>query len=152
MADYVLNEWVWGDLRGENGVEKQGETFKLLCVMLEKADRLVVVKGSAFDKKAWDLCGADDVLLRKMGAFYRGNFRFNSGACIELNQAGLGGLPDVLADVEARDRYLVQSLRAVAGSILISTDRYLLAVVNRNGMNCQHRDEFVPVYLREAVV
>lgn len=140
MASYVINEWLWSDLRGDNGEVKRAETFGLLIRFGSSSHQIVIAVGSAFETKSWALCkSAPDV-----GRMFMLTIRLNSERCHLLYQDSWAPFPEELASkVKPADRYLVQTCLAVPGSTLITTDQPLLEALITYGIPCLHRNEFM---------
>lgn len=144
MADFVINEWFWSDLSGSNGMPRQRETFQVIETFPRLDHRIIVLKASPFDQKAWNLCkNTNPMIVQRIAGAYVKNIR-QSDRCIILTPEVLAPLPEELASaIKADDHYLVQAQRAVPGSILVTTDIPLRDVVAKTGLPCQSRDEFL---------
>jgi hypothetical protein len=148
MADFVFNEWLWADLTGENGQDRQRETFRLLETILQTEDRLVVVRGSSFFEKAKLLWKHTDPLRRRLARHFTYQFLYNSGKCLLLDEDKLAPLSaDVAAAIKDDDHYLVRALLTSKGEIIVTTDGDLIRALEDHGVSCRHRDEFVSEYL-----
>ena len=150
MADLILNEWVWADALGENGIELQKQTFRLLERLASRLDRIVVVRGSSFHQKAWKLCIASSRPSLEMAKFFKLNFLYNSRNCLILDEQSLPPFPSNLGGVNPDDHYLVQAQLAVPGSLIVTTDAPLKTALDGHGIPCELRDAFVNRYLSEG--
>lgn len=148
MAVFVINEWLWADSSGENGPEAQIETLKLLTKLAKSQHQIVVVEGSPFDQKAFQLCkSTKPMILQVIGREYMARVRLNLDRCVILKPQDMVALPAALASaVKADDHYLVQSLLSVHGSVLVTTDGDLREAVAREGWSCLSREEFLATY------
>jgi|SRR5579864_3892077 len=152
MAVFVINEWLWSDVPGHNGPHNQREGFKVIVKLSTSQHKIVVVEGSAFDQKAWKLCkstATNPMLVQRIvGALYVPTLRQNSDRCLLLKQEALPAIPPELASVtNPDDHYLVQAQLAVPGATLVTTDGDLCQAVNRAGLACITREEFLSNYL-----
>jgi hypothetical protein len=148
VAVFVINEWLWADLLGENGPEARRETFSLIERIPSSEHLIVVVEGSAFDQKAWNLCrSAQPMIVQRIAKAYLLNIRQNSDRCLILRSDALSAFPEELSsEIKADDHYLVQAQLSVAGAILVTTDGTLRSVLTRIGLACLSREEFLKAY------
>ena len=47
----IIDEWLWHDLAGENGEEKQKEAFRFLECIFKICDKIAIMENSPFIKK-----------------------------------------------------------------------------------------------------
>lgn len=150
MADLVIDEWLWADLTGQNTERSRREAFLLLQCILARCDRIIAVKSSPFERKAFALWGKEDVWSRRIAKFYRNNFWYNSAKCVLLEPSALRELPVTLAnEVNADDRYLVQAYLTAGAEVVVTTDGALKSALDRHGIRCELRDPFLTSYLQE---
>lgn len=148
MADFVIDEWLWEDASGANGQEPQKQALTVITVLAASDHRLIFVEGSAFDRKAWNLCRSSNIVVVAIVREFLGRIRYNSDRCMVLKPEALSSIPNGLAaSVEAKDHYLVQAQEFVAASILVTTDGPLHAEMKKAGRNCLSRDEFLRVHI-----
>jgi hypothetical protein len=104
----------------------------------------VIIEGSQFDRKAWNLCkSTNPLVVRSVVAFVK-DVRQNSDRCLILKPEAAATLPDELAErIKPDDRYLIQAQLAVAGAVLVTTDNPLREVLGRAGLGCMSREEFL---------
>jgi len=69
---FIIDEWLWSDLNGENGREKQEEAYYFLETLFKKCDRIAVAKGSKFQQKECNFSknAPTDVVKRKIARLY----------------------------------------------------------------------------------
>jgi hypothetical protein len=140
VASYVINEWFWADLRGDNGKVKLTESFELLIRFGSSPHQMVIAVGSAFDDKAWGLCNAAPGIAR----MFMLTIRQDSERCLLLHRDSWAPFPEeLLSKVKPADRYLVQTCLAVPESILVTTDQPLLEAVTAYGIPCLYRNDFM---------
>lgn len=147
MASFVINEWLWEDSSGVNGLPAQRRAFSVITEFAKSDHRLVVIAGSAFDKKAWRLCKSTDATAAAIARAFVLGVRSNSDRVLILRAEEAVGIPDELAAAtKADDHYLLQAQLSVAEAILISTDEPLREAVRNAGFNCLSREEFLTAY------
>ncbi len=149
MAIFVINEWLWSDLRGENTAEHQRVTFGAIIEKFPASDhRIVIVEHSPFDVKGWNLCRNDNPMtVQGIGGLYKANVRLNSDRSLILHAEELAVLPhDLAAVIKPDDHYLVQAQLTVPGSVLVTTDGDLREAVINAGLSCLTRGEFLSGY------
>ena len=153
MSNLLLDEWVWADLSGENLTSKptsQKEALDFLEAIVNKCDRLIVVRGSAFAHKAvafWKRAEGN-TLLRRIAKFYRANFWENSNKILYINEVNLTPLPgDLSARVKPDDQYLVRACLTIEVETFVTTDRPLWELMTQRSVNCQLRDDFLGPYI-----
>lgn len=150
MALFILDEWLWSDLSGENGKDKQKETFEFLSTIYNKCDQIVIVRGSRYDQKTIKFWRHSDVTRHRFAKFYQSRFLYNSDKSIILEQDRLPLLPQhIVRRVNRDDHYIIQAYLAQPDSAIITTDAPLKDILIKDGIKCQHRDEFVPSYISE---
>ncbi len=144
MEVYVINEWFWADLRGQNGAQKQRETFEFLTRFAKSALQMLVVEGSSFDKKAWGLCSSKAGVLTFIGKAFVTQIRVNLERCRMLKPDELPSLPESLVSaVKPGDHYLVRACRTTADAVLVTTDVPLSSAAAAHGITCISREEML---------
>lgn len=148
MAVFVINEWLWADLSGANSRGHQIEAISLIEHLVTCDHQIVVIEGSEFDRKAWNLCKSTDTLVVKSVVAFVKDIRQNSDRCLILRPEAAAPLPDGLAaEIKPDDRYLIQAQLAVAGAIIVTTDGPLREALHRFGLGCITREEFLDTLL-----
>jgi len=149
MADFVLNEWLWSDLSGANGLSAQREALSVIEKLSASDHRIVVIEGSSFDQKAWNLCkSTHPMIVQRIAGVYVANVRQNTDRCVILRPAAVVALPDELASaIKPDDQYLVQAQLSMSGAILVTTDKALCEAVAKAGLSCLSREKFLSTYL-----
>jgi len=141
----MIDEWLWSDLNGENGREKQKEAYYFLETLFKKCDRIAVAKGSKFQQKECNFSknAPTDVVKRKIARLYFSRIRKNSKKYEEVDieeekDVGLEGInPD--------DLYLVKTYYKTNG-LIITTDNKLWKILKSKNILCELRDEFLRGY------
>lgn len=150
MSKFVVDEWLWADLQGDNGKEMQRESLSFLLKVFHRCDQLVTVEGSPFLKKFYDLCEKAGTMgdpRRKIVRLFKDMFFLNSSKLLRLQESGLPELPQKIATViKEDDHYLVRAYFASQAQSLVTTDDPLIAAVKGCCINCQSRKDFLSDY------
>jgi len=148
VAVFVINEWLWDDSSGQNGLLAQKEAFNLITKLATSDHQIVVIEDSSFDQKAWKLCKSTNrMIVQRIAAAYVANVRLNSDRCLILKPESIVGLPDELASAtKLDDHYLLRALLSVSGGVLVTTDRPLREAARKAGLSCLSREEFLATY------
>jgi hypothetical protein len=147
MAVFVINEWLWADSSGENGLPAQRETFKFITQLAASEHRIVFIEGSSFDKKAWNLCKRTDVIGGAIASAFVRGVRQDSNRCLILKPEPAIAIPDDLAAAtKPDDHFLLHAMLRVPDSVLVTTDGPLREAVTRAGLTCLSREEFLRNY------
>ena len=146
---FVINEWLWADLSGGNGPQHQREAFNVIDKLPQTEHQMVVIEGSPFDQKAWNLCrSTNPMVVQRIAGAYVASLRQDSNRCLILRPDALSTIPQELASAtKADDHYLIQAQLTVAGAILVTTDGDLCGAVRQAGLACISREEFLRAYL-----
>lgn len=141
---FILDEWIWSDLRGDNGEERQKETFLFLEKLFQKCDKIAVARNSKFQQKEWNFYRiATDPLRRGIARFYINSIRFNHSKYEEIEIEEESAL---IENINPDDIYLVKTYNRTGGEI-ITTDSRLIEACKSQNISCKHRDELLHEYL-----
>jgi hypothetical protein len=145
VVELVLNEWVWADLSGQNGQGRQKDVVRLILKLQTGTDRVVVVKGSAFQAKLWRATKSSDPIEIEGARVFK-SIVFDADRCRLIQQSDLAPAPDppICKD---DDLYLVRAQATVADSVVVSTDGDLIDAIRRTGGAAEHRDAWLGPYL-----
>lgn len=144
---FILDEWIWHDLSGENGEEKRKEAFKFLEYVYEKCDKIATIKASKFEKKFFNFCRQTDLNTRRIANFYKNNILYNSEKYIRVNEDECQKLSeDILSKINPDDQYLVKLYYKLQCPI-ITTDEKLLEILRAHQIQCEYRDNFLSSYI-----
>ena len=147
MAVFVINEWLWADLSGSNDLKAQREAFSVIEKLPASNHQIVIIDGSSFDLKAWNLCKNTNPIVQRIAGIYVSAVRQNSDRCLILMPEALVALPDDLASAtKPDDHYLIQALLTVNDAVLVTTDNPLREVLGGAGLDCMTREEFLSKY------
>lgn len=146
----VINEWIFHDIKG-NGLEAQERVERFLEAFSRGDDRIVVLRGSPWVFKAWQLWTHNDVRVQILSKLLYLGILIDPLKIIYLNPEEVCPLPSGLAEqVPGDDLYLFQAAIAGRARIIVTTDQRLIdAVTNANdhGIELRLRDEFYLEYL-----
>lgn len=147
MALFVINEWLWADSSGGNGLGAQRQAFDCIAKLATSEHQIVVIEGSRFDQKMWDLCKSTNAIVIGLVRVFRNNVRQNSDRCLLLNPEAVADLPNELASsINLDDHYLIRAQLTVTGAILVTTDTPLRETVTQAGLQCLSREKFLSQY------
>ena len=147
MATFVINEWLWEDSSGVNGLGFQAEVFNLITRLAVSEHQIVIIEGSPFDQKAWRLCKGTSTIIRAIVTVFVTNLRQNSDRCRILKPELAVPIPEQLAAATNHDdHYLLEAQQAVEGAIIVTTDGTLREAVRNAGLPCLSREEFLSTY------
>ena len=153
MAHFILDEWLWSDLRGENRAgnpKAQSQSFALLEKIFEICDKIVIVEGSAFSRKLWSLSKeATDPVRRGIVKYFKDKFLYNPNKVVKLNQDDLVAIDQSLAaQTQTKDHYLIQAHLAYRESVIVTTDSGLESALRQHNIPCEHRNTFIERYTK----
>lgn len=151
MADIVIDEWLWADLSDSNTSENQEEALKFIQTIFHVCDRIVTVKGSKFNQKTSNFWKHTDPKRRNIAIYYNEKFLSNPAKLVNLEESSLESIPENISKkvTDEDDYYLIQAYLTTGASVIVTTDNDILKAEINNDINCQHRDEFVALYIRQ---
>ena len=148
MATFVINEWLPEDCSGANGLTRQQEALRVITMLASSEHRIIVLAGSPFEQKFFNLCRRTEISIRGISRLYHLELRQNLDRCTTLRSEQAAALPDTLAEAtKPDDHYLLGTQLAVPGAILVSTDGPLRAAASQHGLPCLSREDFLGTYL-----
>ncbi len=152
MADFVLNEWLWSDLEGETGTDRQNENLSVLTRLQASTDRIVVVLKSSFVRKFWNLYREASTPAQRLAVVQFETMLVDSNKCVQLEPDSLPDISDLKADCKQDDWYLIQAQRAQgAESLIVTTDKPLIEALRRHSIPCTDRNAWVRGYISTSV-
>lgn len=144
---FIIDEWLWSDLNGDNSEQKQEEVINFLKTLYKRCDRITVAKDSKFQQKEWDFSrNATDPIKREIARLYFGKIRINSQKYEEVDIEGEEGFD--LEGINPDDLYLVKTYYKIGASI-ITTDNKLMNVLKSKCIPCKLREAFLQEYLKK---
>ena len=142
----VLNEWLFEDLLGRNGSNKQEETRRFLLALETSEDKFVIPSKKRWNDKGYSLMTQRDIRLQMISKLFN-SLRLNSDKAIV--QVTTPEIPEALLDqLPKEDVYLVSAYLSAGADLLITTDRGLFdSLADSELVSCQMRDKFLSGYL-----
>lgn len=148
----VVDEWLYHDLRGDNGDEKQEDAFRFLFKFIKTPDKMVILRGSPFEKKMFKLVSESEnnesaALLSKL--FHKA-IMVNSSKTVFLERDQLKPItPKLLKLIPSDDQYLFEAHLNVKKSFILTTDgRWPQKLVQHSSVKVKMRDAFLKSYLK----
>ena len=144
----VLNEWIFHDVLGENGIEVQREAALFLDAFHSSSDQLVLPSEPRWIRKAYQLMTQTSPMLVQISKQFQSLLQ-DSERTIDSRNLDEVGIPQELLDqVPGEDVYLVLAYLSAGADLLITTDQGLFdSVANSELVSCQTRGEFLSSYL-----
>lgn len=152
MAYIILNEWLLHDLRGDNGVVLQEQSYEFLRKVTERCDTLGLARPSVWMDKAYELMEHRNRDVRILSKYLHLGFILNESKCRILEEHELSPLPENLETVvPSEDRYLARIYLTLNASVIVTTDGRLVAVNELSGgrITTRMRDDFLAEYLTQ---
>lgn len=150
MAEtFIIDEWLWSDLNGDNGKERQKEAVNFLKALFEKCDKIAVAKYSKFQEKEWDFSKKAhlDIVKHKIAKFYFFNIRLNSQKYEEVDIEDINNKEEIdVRNINRDDVYLVRTYHKV-NALIITTDTKLKNILDDKNIQCKLRDKFLGSYI-----
>lgn len=143
---FVLNEWIFHDLWGENGTDKQRESLEFLSVFQSSDDKFVIPAEPRWTRKAYHLMRMPDVRIRGISRLLQSLLRNPDRA---IQQETTPEIPEsLLNQLPEEDVYLASAYLSVGADMLVTTDEGLFKSVSGSEIiSCRMRDEFLAGYL-----
>ena len=154
----VINEWIFADIEGANGYAAHRETHNFLQKLLQGNDKIAVVDGSQWMRKAWGLMrhynvSDDDVSVRESSILIQ-QIIWDDDKCVRLQDPDIHAADapaEVIAAVIANapeDEYLIRLYFAAQADLLITTDEKLRdALANHQEIEIVLKPDFLESYL-----
>ena len=121
----VLNEWIFHDLLGENGVDAQRETAIFLDAFHSSSDGLVLPSEPRWIRKAYRLMILTNPLLRHSSKQFQSILQ-DSKSTIDSRSLDEVDIPQELLDqVPGEDVYLVSAYLSSGADLIVTTDQGL---------------------------
>ena len=147
MARFIINEWLWADSAGENGLGAQQSALRFINALANSDHQIIIIEGTEFDRKAWALCKELDVIVQSIATAYVRQVRQNSDRCLILRKDAVAALPNHLAAaIKPDDQYLVCAQLTAGDAVLVTTDMPLREIAQQNGLPCVSREKFLTDY------
>jgi len=145
---YIIDEWLWSDLCGENGPDKQKEAFDFIQMLCKKCDKIIVAKGSPFEEKTFNFFeqANNDIFKKKIAKFYKNHIMFNSKKYQKVDISDVEDIP--IQGIKPDDMYLIKTYKKIENATIITTDNKLIEILKQNNIDCCDRDNFLKNYLK----
>ena len=145
---YVLHEWVFHDLLGENGDDRFKDTGRFLVAFHRSDDRLVTPPERRWNEKAHRLMRMTDLRGRQISQLLHSLLR-NSNRVVRPTPEDLPPIAQALRDeTPPEDLYLVLAYVATGADLLVTPDEKLdSALACHDEVNCQLRNDFLAAYM-----
>ena len=145
---YVLNEWVFHDLLGENGDNRFKDTGRFLVAFHRSDDRLVTPPKRRWNEKAYRLMQTTDPRGRQISQAFHSLLR-DSNRAVRHTPEDLPAISQELQELTPpEDLYLVLAYVATNADLLVTTDEKLhAALAQSDEVSCQLRSEFLAAYM-----
>lgn len=145
----ILNEWVIHDLKGDNGEKLQAQTFQFLSQVEAKCDHIILLRGSPWMTKAYQLMKESQPKLRLISKFLQTSFILNPSKHKTYNLIEVPSLPPELETIVSHeDAYLIRLAMKVRGSTIITTDEDLVQILSEfPDIKIILRSEFLDSYM-----
>ena len=143
----VINEWIFDDLNGKNGLEKFKEAAEFVVRLNRSQDKVVMPVERRWREKANRARVSANPMQREAGRLFVDLF-WDLARGIILNPDDIPTTsPGTYDWAPAEDVYLIEAYVASNADLLVTTDETLFDNVDEHGeFNCQMRDEFLSAY------
>ena len=145
----VINEWLFQDIKGENGQPKRQETARFLTQFAQGRDKLAALNGKPWMTKAYELMTHSAPDIRRLSKLVR-SLIIDPSKCVILQPDDVTDATpqDAIAAAPEEDVYLIQTYYSAGADLLITTDKGLLeAFESRQEVQIIHRDDFLNDYM-----
>ena len=147
MALFVINEWLWHDVSGQNQATAQRQALDFIERFAASEHQVVIIEGSQFDQKMWANHWSDKTTARLIARLFFGSVRENLDRCRVLKPEAVSPPPEELSSsVNPDDHYLICAQLSVPGAVLVTTDTQHRERATQAGLPCLSREEFLNTY------
>ncbi len=143
----VINEWIFHDLLGDNGLEAYAEADRFIRKLFQSDDWIVMPSEQRWKSKAYQLMTSPAPSLRQVSQLFHRLLR-DSNRCIIVNPEDIPVTPEGGYDwAPPEDVYLVEAYVASNADLLVTTDETLFQAIAEHGQFlCRLRGEFLAAY------
>jgi len=148
---FVINEWIIHDLMGDNGREAQEESSRFLSRLKESCDQIVILEGSKWLEKAYDLMRKGDPIIRTLSKQLRLEILRDPKKCKILNKDEIKPLSEKDRDkIPYDDQYLVELYFSADADALVTSDSRLIENISlQPPVEIILRNDFLKGYLKK---
>ena len=144
----VFNEWIFHDLWGQNGEQRQQETAQVLIKLENTRDRFVVPNEFRWVNKANRLMEFTDARRRRISKVFRSLYD-DLERVVKIRPEVAEITPrELRARLPEKDVYLVSAYLTANADVLVTTDVPLHDSLAESEVSCQMREDFLAEYLR----
>ena len=149
----VLNEWIFHDMWGENGVENQKQAERFLRDFRESGDLLVIPAPGEhrWREKVYELQERAnwDPRIRSVSRLFRSLLRSDENSVEVLPENAVALPTEMAARLPPEDIYLVEACLSAGADMLVTSDLVLHgALADFAVIECLLRDDFLTGYRR----
>lgn len=150
---FVINEWLLSDLGGENGSDMQEESYEFMLALREKCDRIAVLRGSPWMRKADALMKRTDATTRQASKVLHLGILRDSNKCSLIDEKECAPAPALLkGHIHQKDEYLFRVFYKSKADAIVTTDARLqeqVAQIESDKPRIVLRAEFLEQYRSE---
>ena len=137
---FIVDEWLWHDVRGENGEERRVQAFRFLETLCGKCDILVTLRHSPFEQKFFETCQRSENTTRAIVRLFRLAIYNNQQKYLSVEEDDCS-LPLEGVPAKPDDLYLVRLAASGYGTVVTSDHPLIQILQERNTpmyieMNC----------------
>ena len=145
----VLNEWIFHDLLGQNGVELQRETSDFVNALFYSDDALVLPDEPRWMRKAYQLMATGNPELRAASIQLHTLMQTSRVIDVRAMERRITPPPDLRDRLPEEDIYLVEAYLSASADALVTTDCGLHgALADFSSVDCSLRRDFLAGYFR----
>jgi len=141
---FIVDEWLWHDVRGENGEARRAQAFRFLETLNRKCDMIVTLKRSPFEQKFFETCEHAETRTRAIVRFFWLVIYSNKQKYLTVEDDECS-LPPEGIPAKPDDLYLVRLAASGYGTV-ITSDHLLMQILQERNIPCVHRDELLGQY------
>ena len=154
----IVDEWLFEDLTGNGGREKQIQAILFLNKLYDVCDQIVILEGSSFETKMHTLMKSnnDSPTFISAKRTFIDLIERNSNKKYYITQNELTDLPEAFIPLinDPPDHFLFQCHLKLMnkGCFILTTDgRWKEEKLKKKGFRIEKRDSFIPKYLKHEV-
>lgn len=144
----VLNEWIFHDLLGQNGSERQRESTEFVNALFYSDDALVLPDEPRWMRKAYQLMATGDPERRAASVQLHTLMQTARVIDVRAMERRVAPAPDLLRETPSEDIYLVEAYLSAGADMLVTTDSGLHGALAdfSDDVSCRLRNDFLADY------
>jgi len=152
---FVINEWLLHDLKGDNGQEAQKEAYSFLTKLVDKCDRIAILRQSPWMDKAYELMKVNTLPVRTLSKFLHLQILRNSAKCLVVTRKETRNFLEevIIKKIPEDDLYLIDTFCLAKADIIITSDTRLQESLKdtkiARSLKVTLRNDFLNEYLNE---